>query len=96
MKSAEDRQRDDFADPLYGSEVRRIFVQGQMSPDSIVISGVCLEDAAQVGLAEHDGVIKALAPYRSDHTFSVAVLPRQAGRRRMIADTHRTNTVRAI
>ncbi len=42
-------------------------------------------------LAEHDYVVEAFATYRSDEPLDVAVLPCQAWRRRVIADSHRTN-----
>jgi hypothetical protein len=38
---------------------RRIFIQGQMRSEFIVIAGVVSEDSTQMGVAEDDDVIEA-------------------------------------
>jgi hypothetical protein len=43
-------------------------------------------------LVENDNVIKAFPPDRTDHAFSICVLPRGARRRRSIANAHRSNS----
>ena len=76
MKSAENRLRAELAAPLHGPLDRRIFEQGQMRPDFIVIVSVGEKDPAQMGLAEDDDVIEAFPPDRSDQPLRVPVLPR--------------------
>ena len=39
-------------------------------------------------LAEHNDMVKAFPPDRADQTFSIAILPWRARRRRMIANAH--------
>jgi hypothetical protein len=47
-----------------------------------------------VSLAEHDYMIEAFAPDRSDEPLSMAVLPGWASGNRTVADSHRTNAAR--
>jgi hypothetical protein len=47
-----------------------------MSPDLIVIGSVTPQNATQLRFVEHDQVIEAFAPNRSDEPLDVAVLPR--------------------
>ena len=65
-----------------------VFVQLQVSPDSVVIRDVSFEDAAEVSLAEHDHVVETLASDRADQPFHVSVLPWGSRRRRPITDAH--------
>jgi hypothetical protein len=60
MKSAKDRLSSDLAKPLNRAKKRRILAQRKMSPDSVVVGGVGLEDLPQMGLAEDHDVIQAL------------------------------------
>ena len=76
VKSAENRPRADLAAPLHGPLDRRIFEQGQMRPDFIVVAGVGREDPAQMGLAEDDDVIEAFPADRTDQSLRMPVLPR--------------------
>ena len=46
-----------------------------MRPDLLVIGSVLLEHATQLRFVEHDEVIEAFAPNRSDKALDVAVLP---------------------
>ena len=55
---------------------RRIFIQGQMRSEFIVIAGVGREDPAQLGLAEDDDVIEAFPTDRADQSLRMPVLPR--------------------
>ena len=64
-----------------------------MRPNPVVIGRVVLQNATQLRFVEHDQVIKALTPNRSDEALDVAVLPRRAWRGRMIADAHRVNAM---
>ena len=59
-----------------------------MNSAFIVVCGELDEDPAQVGLPEHDQVVDALPPDRADQSFRKAVLPRRAGRDRLVANAH--------
>ena len=59
-----------------------------MNSAFIVVGGELDEDPAQVGLPEHDQVVDALPPDRADQSFRKAVLPRRAGRDRLVANAH--------
>src|SRR5713101_7749508 len=59
-----------------------------MCTDLIVIRSVRPQDTAQVRFAEHDEVVESFATYRSDEPLNVAVMPRRAWRRGVIADSH--------
>src|ERR1700681_3703969 len=93
MESAEDWDRCDGAKLLWVPKIRRILVQREMRADLIVISSVILQHATQLRFVEHDQVIEAFAPNRSDDALDVAVLPWRAWRGRMITDPHRTNAM---
>jgi len=55
---------------------RRIFVQGQMRSEFVVVAGVGRKDAAQMGFAEDDDVIEAFAADRAVQPLCMPVLPR--------------------
>jgi hypothetical protein len=46
-----------------------------MCSDLVVIGSVVLQDTTQLRFVEHDQVIEALAPDRSDEAFDIAILP---------------------
>jgi hypothetical protein len=60
VKSAEDVVSDDAAAALNGSAMWGIFLQTEMGPCRVVIRSVFLQDAAKMGLAPHDHVVKTL------------------------------------
>src|SRR6188472_4270072 len=49
---------------------------------------------AQMPLAEHDHMIKAIASDRADQSFNIPVLPRRSRRCRSVANAHRANAPR--
>jgi hypothetical protein len=49
VQSSENWQRCDIADSLRSPEVRRLFVQGKMRSNFVVVGRIRLEDPAQVG-----------------------------------------------
>jgi hypothetical protein len=53
-----------------------VLVQRSMSPQLIIIGGICAEDSAQVRFAEHDHVVQALPADRADESFNIGILPR--------------------
>src|SRR5246127_4600579 len=65
MKSAQDSVRTYDAGSLNRTRNRRIFVQGSMRSDEVVIIGVRFQSPAQMLLAEDDEVIQTLTPDRS-------------------------------
>ena len=44
----------------------------------MIVVEVIREDATQMVFVEHDHVIQAFAPYRTDDAFAVRILPRRA------------------
>src|SRR5712671_5128367 len=65
-----------------------------MNSPYIIVGGEFDEDPAQVCLPEHDQVVDALPPDRADQSFRKAVLPRRAGRDRLVANTHGAQAAR--
>jgi hypothetical protein len=57
----------DLAGPLDWTNQRRIFGQGEMWPNMVVVGRVGLEDPAQVALSQDHDVIQALPTDRADH-----------------------------
>ncbi len=48
METSEHRQRGDAAKQSLSPEVRRVFIQCEVSPDPVVISSVALQNSTQV------------------------------------------------
>ena len=61
-----------------------------MNSTFIIVGGEIDEDPTQVCLPEHDQVVDALPPDRADQSFCKTVLPRRAGRDRLVANAHGT------
>ena len=76
MKSAEDRPRNEVAEPLNGPTVRRILVQRQMRSVFVVITDVGTKNSTQVSVAEDDDVIEAFPADRAEQSLRMPVLPR--------------------
>ena len=55
---------------------RRVLPKAKMRSRLVVVLEVLLQDPVQVALVEYDHMIETLTPYRSNHPFHVAVLPR--------------------
>jgi hypothetical protein len=55
---------------------RRIFSQGQVRSEFVVIAGVGGKDSTQMGVAEDDDVIEAFPTDRADQPLRMPVLPR--------------------
>jgi hypothetical protein len=49
--------------PLDGPPVRRILLEREVSPGTVIVREVAGEDAAQVRLTQHDHMVQALPPY---------------------------------
>jgi hypothetical protein len=76
MKAAQNRPSNERAEPLDRPMARRIFDQGQMCSEFVVIVGVGRKDPAQMGLTEDDDVIEAFPADRADQSLRMPVLPR--------------------
>ena len=78
MYSAEDRPRNDPAEPLRFAMHWRVLGYGKMSSGPIVVRGIGRQNTAQVCLPEHDRVIETFPPNRSDESPRMSVLPWRA------------------
>jgi hypothetical protein len=63
---------------LHGSRFRGILVEGQVSPGAVVVARIRVQQATQVGLAEHDHAVEALAAQGPDVALDIGILPRGA------------------
>src|SRR5262250_1424134 len=89
MKAAESRSRCDGAEPLNRPMNGSVLAQSSMSSRFIVIGDKLAKDPAQ-----HDGMVYALAPDRSDQSFGKAVLPRRTWRDGFVTDAHGSQSAR--
>ena len=71
VELAEDRTRENPAETSDRSMTWRILVQGEMSSDVIIVSGIDGQDPAQMRFAEDDDVIEALSADRADQPLRV-------------------------
>ena len=74
MKRAEDRSDRNLSIRLDRPMPRRIFVQGQVRPEVVVIAGVGRKNPSQMVLAEDDDVIEAFAANRANQPLRMPVL----------------------
>ena len=72
MKPAEDGHRYDAARVLDGAMDRSVFVDIPMSPHLVVVGGIPRQNPAQVGFAQDNHMVDALASDRSDQPFGEA------------------------
>ena len=66
VKAAEDGLRCDGADALNRAMERGVLIQRSMSPQLIIIGGICAEDSAKVRFTKHDHVVQTLPADRAD------------------------------
>ena len=88
MEPAKDRVRKNVSDPLDRACPGRVLPKRNMGSHFIIIDGIFRKDSAKVFRVEHDQMISALAPDRSNQAFSISVLPRREERRGSVPDTH--------
>jgi hypothetical protein len=74
VKAAEDRLRCDGADALNCAMKRGVLVQRSMSPQLIIIDGICAEDGAQARFTERDHVVQAFPADRANESLNVSIL----------------------
>ena len=75
VQSLDDRQRENGPDRLDGWGLGRVLAQRQVCSDAIVVTRVRAQHMAQMTLAKHDYMIKALASDRADQSLRMPVLP---------------------
>ena len=68
--------RDNVPEPLDGPSAGRILIERNVGPNPIVIGRVFREHSPKVLGVEHQQMVRALAPDRSDQAFNISVLPR--------------------
>src|SRR5512139_2688994 len=76
VKAAKKRSRCDRAKKLGSAMERGVLGQGPVSPEAVVVVGVCAQDPAQVRLAQDHDMIQAVSPDRADEPFDMSVLHR--------------------
>ena len=75
VQSSDDRQRENAPDRLDGWGLGRVLGQRQVCSDAIVVTRVRAQHMAEMTLARHDHMIKALASDRADQSLRMPVLP---------------------
>ena len=75
LKSAQDGPYNDVAEPLDGTNQRRILGQSKMRPNIIIVAGIGFQDSAQMLFPEDHDVIQALPTDRADQPLRMAILP---------------------
>jgi len=88
MKAAKNGSGCDCADALNSPMDGTILVQTPMGPHAIIVCGVLVKDPAQVSFSEHHQVVEAFPLDRADQSLRVPVLPRRAGRDRLVPYAH--------
>src|SRR5258708_14824906 len=82
--------RDNVSGPFDGPCAGCILTERNMGPNLIIIGRVFREDSPKVLSVEHQQMVGALAPDRSDQAFNISVLPRGTERRGSVPDPHRS------
>ena len=75
MEPAENWPCGELAESLDRPMGRRIFIQGQMRSELVVIGSVSSKNSTQVGVAEDGDVIEAFPVDRADQPLRMSVLP---------------------
>src|SRR6476646_3015661 len=94
VQSLDDRQRENGPDRLDGWGLGRVLAQRQVCSDAIVVTRVRAQHMAEMPLAKHDYMIKALASDRADQSLRMPVLPWRSRRCRSVANAHRSDAAR--
>ena len=76
--------------------VRRVAVEGQVTPGIVIIVEVARKDVAQMPFIQHDDVVETLSPYGADDPFAVRILPGRAWCDRDFFDSHVLDAVLEI
>src|SRR5512139_689913 len=92
VKAAKKRSRCDSAKILDSPMERGVLGQGSVSPEAVVVVGICAQDPAQVRFAQDHDMVQAVSSDRADEPFDVSVLPGRSRCRWSVADTHGRET----
>ena len=60
---------------LHWSRLRRVLVQGEVCPGTVVVEEIVAQQATQVGVVQHHDVVETLTAEGADETFRVRILP---------------------
>ena len=60
---------------LHRPKLRSIFIQPQVRGPAMIIGLVTLKDTVQVSSVQHDHMVQAFTPERTDEAFQVGRLP---------------------
>jgi len=82
MESTDLRNRNDTPGfgRLDGPRLRRVLLQSQVCPGSMIVVQEISKVPAKASLVEYDDVVQALAANGADHPFYISTLPRRARR----------------
>ena len=88
MESTDPRNRNDMPGfgRLDGPRLRRVLLQSQVCPGSMIVVQKISKVPAKASLVEYDDVVQALASNGSDHPFYISTLPRRARRGQHLFD----------
>src|SRR5260221_12495489 len=81
VESAKDWIRDNVSELFDWPSAGCVLPERNVRPHFIVIGSVFRKDSPKVLDVEHEQMIRALAPDRTDQAFNIAVLPGRAVRR---------------
>src|SRR5260370_29091881 len=98
MKSADLRNRNDTPGfgRLDGPRLRRVLLQSQVCPASMIVVQEISKVSAKASFVEYDDVVQALAANRSDHPFHISTLPWRARRGQHLFDPHGVDLMREV
>ena len=97
VQPANDRMRSNISEPLDWACAGRILPERNVSSHFIIVGGIFCQNSSKMLGVDHDQMISALAPDRSDQAFNISVLPgaqNDVGRSRIpMARTRALNTL---
>jgi len=73
---------------LCATPERRIFAQGEVRSNGVVIGGMSAQRAAQRRLVDDDQMIETFAANGPDHSLDKRILPRSERGDRSVSDAH--------
>ena len=96
MESVRDGAGPDWPSAVFRPRDWCILVESKVRSQRIVVDDVRVQNALKMCRAEHDHVVQAFAPDRTNHAHYKAILPTRSRRDRMVTNTHRANTLSRI
>ena len=64
-----------------------------MGPGAVVVREVASQEVAQMALAQDEGMIETLSPYRADEPFREGILPGASGGREALRNLSRATVL---